>query len=86
VGVINKVDAENLGFSGVMLRASGVFYDLRKMQSYEIYNNIEFSIPIGHYGDSFDRYLIRLNEMRQSIQIILGCINKIPNGLINVYT
>jgi NADH:ubiquinone oxidoreductase subunit D len=68
-----------------MLRASGVFFDLRKTQPYEIYDNINFNIPIGHYGDSFDRYLIRLNEMRQSVYIILECLNNIPVGLVNSY-
>jgi NADH:ubiquinone oxidoreductase subunit D len=68
-----------------MLRASGVFFDLRKTQPYEVYGNINFSIPVGHYGDSFDRYLIRLNEMRQSVCIILDCLNNVPEGLVNSY-
>lgn len=82
VGIVPYYTALNLGFSGVMLRGSGVSWDLRKELSYEIYNNIDFKIPIGIDGDCYDRYLLRIEEMRQSLNIIYQCINQIPNGLI----
>jgi NADH:ubiquinone oxidoreductase subunit D len=63
-----------------MLRGSGISYDVRKAQPYEIYDILDFVIPIGTNGDCFDRYLVRIEEMRQSINIILQCINNIPNG------
>lgn len=85
VGIVNKLEAEDWGFSGVMLRGSGYNFDLRKNQPYEIYNTLKFKIPLGRFGDSYDRYLIRLNEMRESIKIITQCLNKIPVGLVNVY-
>ena len=82
IGIITKKDALNWGFSGVMLRGSGVVWDLRKTQPYEIYDKIPFDIPVGTNGDCFDRYLIRIQEMRQSLRILLYCINNIPAGLI----
>jgi len=82
IGIISKQDSLNLGFSGVMLRGSGILWDLRKNFSYEIYNDIEFSIPVGIKGDCYDRYLIRIEEMRQSISIIKQCIFNLPNGII----
>lgn len=66
-----------------MLRASGVSWDLRKTQPYEIYDNLDFDVPIGTKGDCYDRYLIRIKEMRTSLFIILQCINKIPSGFVN---
>ena len=83
VGIVSKTDALNWGFSGVMLRASGINWDLRKTQPYEIYSTISFNIPIGVVGDCYDRYLIRINEMRSSLKIILTCLNKIPSGEVN---
>jgi NADH dehydrogenase (ubiquinone) Fe-S protein 2 len=80
VGVISAKDALSWGFSGVMLRGSGVAWDLRKSQPYEVYDVLDFDVPVGTNGDCFDRYLIRLEEMRQSIKICLQCINKIPKG------
>ncbi len=82
IGIITKKDALNWGFSGVMLRGSGVVWDLRKMQPYEVYDKIPFDIPVGTNGDCFDRYLIRIQEMRQSLRILIYCINNIPTGLI----
>jgi len=82
IGFINEKDVKEYGFSGVMLRGSGVFWDLRKTQSYEIYDKLNFSIPIGTNGDCFDRYLLRLYEMRQSISIIYQCLLDIPLGTI----
>lgn len=82
VGVINYKEALDLGFTGVMARGSGIAWDLRKKNPYEIYSTIPFSIPVGINGDSYDRYLVRMFEMRQSIKIIHKCISNIPNGLI----
>jgi len=66
-GIVSKINALKWGFSGVMLRGSGLLWDLRLIENYENYENINFLIPIGNFGDSFDRYLIRLEEMRESI-------------------
>ena len=82
IGVVSAKDALDLGFSGVMLRGSGIQWDLRKSQPYEIYNQLSFDIAVGNHGDCYDRYLVRLLEMKQSIRIIEECLNKIPNGLI----
>jgi len=84
VGIITKKQALDFGFSGVMLRASGIKWDLRKNQSYEIYDKIRFEVPIGYNGDCYDRYKVRLAEMRQSVMIINQCINKIPSGDIKI--
>ena len=84
IGVISAKDALNFGFSGVMLRGSGISWDLRKTQPYEIYNQLEFDIPIGTNGDCYDRYLIRIEEMRQSIRIILQILNNLPKGPIKL--
>jgi len=85
VGIITSCNAQSFGFSGVMLRGSGLNWDLRKNQPYEIYNEIDFSIPTGTAGDCFDRYLIRVEEMRQSLFIIYQCLNIIPLGSIKTY-
>lgn len=82
IGVISVKNSNDFGFSGVMLRGSGINWDLRKSQPYEIYNKLNFKITNGINGDCFDRYLIRLFEMEQSLNIIEQCIFKIPNGLI----
>jgi len=80
IGIVSAEDAMNWGFSGVMLRGSGVPWDLRKNEPYEIYDSLDFSIPVGTNGDCYDRYLIRLEEMRQSLRIINQAINLIPEG------
>lgn len=82
IGVVSKNDALEFGFSGVMLRGSGIQWDIRKSQPYEIYNELDFDIVVGNHGDCYDRYLIRVLEMKQSIRIIEECLEKIPNGLI----
>ena len=84
VGIISQKEALNLGFSGVMLRSTGLSWDLRKIKPYEIYDSLNFSIPVGNFGDCFDRYLIRLFEMRQSLYIIEQCLNLIPKGLVHI--
>jgi len=80
IGVLSAEDALNYGCSGVMLRGSGIKWDLRKSQPYDGYENYDFDIPIGTNGDCYDRYLIRIAEMRQSIRIIEQCLNKMPEG------
>jgi NADH-quinone oxidoreductase subunit D len=84
VGVISKGDAIDFGLSGPNLRGSGVDHDLRKAHPYLIYNEVEFDVPIGSVGDSYDRYLVRVEEMRQSVRIIHQCLDKLPGGPINV--
>ena len=74
IGVVSPDRALNLGFTGPMLRGSGVEWDLRKKQPYEVYDQIDFDIPIGTNGDCYDRYLVRMHEMRESNRIIKQCI------------
>ena len=80
IGVVTKQEALDHSFSGVMLRGSGVAWDLRKSQPYECYRDFDFKIPIGKNGDCFDRYLCRMEEMRESVKIIKECIKKMPTG------
>jgi NADH dehydrogenase (ubiquinone) Fe-S protein 2 len=80
IGVVSAEEAIDWGFSGVMLRGSGIPWDLRKTQPYEIYSELNFLIPVGTNGDCFDRYLIRVEEMRQSLEIIFQCLNLIESG------
>jgi NADH dehydrogenase (ubiquinone) Fe-S protein 2 len=82
IGVVNAKNAYSWGFSGVMLRGSGIKWDLRKSQPYEIYKNCDFKVPVGNNGDCYDRYLIRIFEMRESLKIIKQCINNIPLGAV----
>jgi NADH dehydrogenase (ubiquinone) Fe-S protein 2 len=84
IGKVSSRDALGWGFSGVMLRGSGVKWDLRKTQPYEIYSKLDFDIPTGRNGDCYDRYLIRIEEMRQSIHIIDQCLASIPFGHIKI--
>lgn len=80
VGIATAHEALNRGYSGPMLRASGVKWDLRKTQPYDAYDEMEFNVPVGQNGDVYDRYLVRLEEIRQSIRIIFQCINNLPTG------
>ena len=80
VGVVSKNDVLDWGFSGVMLRGSGLKWDLRKNQTYEIYNQLDFNVVVGLNGDCFDRYLIRVLEMKQSLIIIEQCLKNMPAG------
>lgn len=75
IGIVSAEDALQLGFSGPMLRASGVAWDLRKKQPYAVYDQLDFDIPIGTNGDSYDRYLVRVAEMRESNRIIKQCVD-----------
>jgi len=84
IGVISAEEALNYGFSGVMLRGSGIKWDIRKAQPYDGYENVEFDVPIGKKGDSYDRYLVRLEEIRQSLHIVEQCLNRMPPGEIKV--
>ena len=80
IGIVTKQEALDYSFSGVMLRGSGVPWDLRKAQPYECYKDFDFKIPIGKNGDCYDRYLCRIEEMRESVKIIEDCIKKMPTG------
>ena len=82
IGIVSKEDALNLGFSGPPLRASGHAWDLRKDQPYDVYSKMDFDIPIGNTGDCYARYLVRVEEMRQSCKIIEQCINNMPKGIV----
>lgn len=82
VGIVSLKEALDFGFSGVMLRGSGLAWDLRKSNSYEIYDKLDFNIPVGVNGDCYDRYLIRVYEMYESLNIIKQTLKSIPNGLI----
>ncbi|MBS9531835.1 MULTISPECIES: NADH-quinone oxidoreductase subunit D [unclassified Wolbachia] len=80
ISEISIKQALDWGFSGPMLRAAGLAWDLRKSQPYEIYDQLDFDIPIGQNGDCYDRYLVRMAEIRQSISLVKQCIEKIPKG------
>jgi NADH dehydrogenase (ubiquinone) Fe-S protein 2 len=82
IGVVTADQALDWGFSGVMLRGSGILWDLRKTQPYDVYEKMVFDVPVGTRGDCYDRYLIRVEEMRQSIRISMQCLNEIPNGIV----
>ncbi|EHL03614.1 putative NADH-ubiquinone oxidoreductase 49 kDa subunit, mitochondrial [Glarea lozoyensis 74030] len=84
IGVVSAADALNLSFTGVMLRGSGVPWDIRKSQPYDAYDQVEFDVPVGVNGDCYDRYLCRMEEFRQSLRIIHQCLNKMPPGPIRV--
>ncbi|HEY2660733.1 MAG TPA: NADH-quinone oxidoreductase subunit D [Caulobacteraceae bacterium] len=77
IGVVTADEAINWGFSGVMVRGSGIAWDLRRNQPYECYDELEFDIPLGKNGDCYDRYLCRVEEMRQSIKIMLQCVARL---------
>jgi len=82
IGTVTAQEALDWGFTGVMLRGSGVPWDLRRAQPYEIYPEVEFDVPVGTSGDCYDRYLIRVEEMRQSIRIMVQCLNLLEPGCI----
>ncbi|AFE49170.1 NADH dehydrogenase subunit D [Rickettsia prowazekii str. GvV257] len=80
IGVVSQKDAMDWGFSGPMLRGSGIAWDLRKSNPYDVYDEMDFEVPIGKNGDCYDRYLVRILEMYESIKIIKQCIVKMPKG------
>lgn len=80
IGIVSAEEALDWGFSGPMLRGSGVPWDLRKAQPYEVYEELEFDIPVGKNGDCFDRYLVRIEEMRQSLLLMRQCLERMPDG------
>ncbi len=80
VGVISAADAVEWGLTGPPLRGSGVRWDIRKVFPYDRYDEVEFDVPIGTHGDTYDRYLVRMEEMRQSVRIIRQCLNRLPDG------
>ena len=84
IGIVSAEDAIDFGFTGPMLRASGVKWDLRKEESYEVYDKLDFEIPIGKNGDCYDRYFVRVEEMKESLKIIHQCIDNIPKGHVMV--
>jgi NADH-quinone oxidoreductase subunit D len=84
LGILTPEEAVNYGLSGPMLRASGVAYDVRKDFPYYDYETYDFDVPVGTNGDVYDRYLVRMEEMRQSVRIIEQAIKRLPDGPINV--
>ncbi len=84
IGVVTKEEALNWGFTGPMLRGSGVAWDLRKSQPYEVYADMDFDIPVGKTGDCYARYLVRMEEMRQSLKIMKQAIQQMPGGPVKV--
>jgi len=84
IGVIDAETALDLGLTGPNLRGSGIAYDVRKARPYLGYEEYDFDVPVGVVGDSFDRYLVRLEEMRQSVRILRQVLDRVPDGPINV--
>jgi NADH dehydrogenase (ubiquinone) Fe-S protein 2 len=82
IGLVTLQQACDWGFTGVLLRGTGLTWDLRKSQPYEVYQQLHFQIPIGYNSDCFDRYILRVEEMRQSLQLMLQCIEKMPLGIV----
>ncbi len=80
IGAVTREEASDWGFTGVMLRGSNVPWDLRKAQPYDCYEELDFDIPVGKNGDCFDRYLCRIEEMRQSVHLMEQCVEKMPQG------
>src|SRR5438132_685238 len=80
VGVISGDEAIDWGFTGPCLRACGVNYDVRKAHPYSVYDRMDFEIPLGSRGDTYDRYVLRLEEIRQSHRIVLQCLHQLPPG------
>ena len=80
IGIVTRTEAEMWGMSGVMLRSTGVVWDLRRAQPYECYSELDFKIPVGKNGDNYDRYVMRMEEMREATRIMRQCIEKMPPG------
>ena len=86
IGIVTAEDALAWGFSGVMVRGSGMAWDLRRAQPYECYSDLAFDIPVGKNGDCYDRYLCRIEEMRESTKIMKQCVEKMPKGPVHETT
>jgi NADH-quinone oxidoreductase subunit D len=84
VGVISREDAVDFGLTGPNLRGSNMEYDLRKAHPYLVYDQLDFDVPYGEVGDCYDRYLVRMEEMRQSVRLLDQCLAKLPGGRVNV--
>jgi NADH-quinone oxidoreductase subunit D len=84
IGILPKDVALDIGVTGANLRGSGVEYDLRKNQPYACYSDLKFEVPVGTVGDSYDRYLVRMEEIRQSLRILHQCIDNLPGGPVDV--
>lgn len=84
IGVASKEQALDWGFTGPCLRASGVAWDLRKSQPYDVYDKMDFDVPVGKTGDCYARYLVRMEEMRQSLKIMRQCLKELPDGPVKV--
>ena len=84
IGIVTKKEAMDWSFTGPNLRASGFAWDLRKAQPYDSYDEVDFDIPTGKHGDCYDRYIVRVEEMKQSIKIINQCVNVMPSGAVKV--
>lgn len=82
IGTVTAQQAKDWGFSGVMLRGPGVCWDLRRAAPYDVHDQSDSDVPVGTRGDCYDRYCIRIEEMRQSVRIIVQCLNKMPSGMI----
>jgi NADH-quinone oxidoreductase subunit D len=80
VGVLSAEDAVAYGVTGPVLRGSGVKWDIRKVQPYEAYDKVEFDVPTGEHGDTYDRYIVRIQEMRQSVRIVRQCVERLAPG------
>ncbi|KAG1747708.1 NADH-quinone oxidoreductase [Suillus lakei] len=84
IGVVTAKEALDYGFTGVMLRGSGIPWGLRRVQPYDKYDEVEFDVPVGKNGDCYDRYLCRVQEFRESLRIIHQCLNKMPTGVTKI--
>ncbi len=80
IAIVSKEDAVRWGFSGPMIRGSGIAWDLRKSQPYDVYDRMEFDVPVGTRGDCYDRFMVRVEEVRQSARIMRQCLNEMPDG------
>ena len=80
IGIVSKDDAIAWGFSGPMIRAAGIPWDIRRSQPYEVYDRMDFEIPVGTNGDCYDRFMVRVEEVRQSAKIMRQCLKEMPQG------
>jgi NADH-quinone oxidoreductase subunit D len=80
IAVVSKEDSIRWGFSGPMIRAAGIPWDIRKSQPYDVYDRVEFDVPVGTKGDCYDRFMVRVEEVRQSIRIMKQCLRDMPEG------